>query len=172
MIHVPFINVKTKKNKDGLSLTWCPYSIEEKEKYKIVFQWFKTTIKEENGKTKSVFIKDPNFLNVVSCCDMPVLCCLNDNCHCFPQLRYNSIIKKWKCNCCTQAMVTKNLDEDELETIYRVDFTNGKTKPIKGYFEDPIEAILDWNKKIQIKSIKHIDSVIKKLSKIDNKYIV
>ena len=39
MIHVPFINVKTKKNKDGLSLTWCPYSIEEKEesRHRLIF---------------------------------------------------------------------------------------------------------------------------------------
>lgn len=74
-----------------------------------------------------------------------ILNCVEIGCQASPQLRYNNIIKKWFVTCPSSMICTKNDDNDELEI-----FVNTKFTEENGFFDNPVNAILDWNKNIAL----------------------
>ena len=86
---------------------------------------------------------DPFYIEVTEVNNEPVLACSLNACSCQPQLRYNDIIKKWYCNCSSSAICTKNEDQDEIDEL--LFWAKGEYTEEKGFFDDPIGAILCWN---------------------------
>ena len=78
-----------------------------------------------------------------------VLNCVEPACECQPQLRYNKIINKWFCMCASSMICTKNDDKDELEhPDISKHFKENTLNEENGYFDNPVDAILNWNKSI------------------------
>lgn len=93
---------------------------------------------------KEIYIKSKDKLNVEN---IKILNCMFPGCQCYPELRYNKIIDKWFCMCSSSMICTKDDDEDELEhPDINTHFKNNTLTEENGFFNNPIKALLDWNK--------------------------
>jgi len=119
---------------DYIYINWRYYPTDESNNM-ISFKWYKSS------QTKD--FSDPFCIEVVRVLNQYVLPCSLNACECQPQLRYNNIIKKWFCNCASSAVCTKNDDQDEIDEL--LGYAKGEYTEEKGFFDNPIKAILYWN---------------------------
>lgn len=102
----------------------------EWKKYKDQFDPFYISIKEI-----IIINNNGDILN------LDVMPCNEYYCKELPQLRYNDIMKKWYACCPSSMLCTENDDEDEIELFKCVDLIEKN-----GFYNDPINAILHWQK--------------------------
>ena len=103
---------------------------------KICFYWKKYKGKFEpfSLEIKSIEIESIK-LNIFNC--------TQPSCQAYPQLRYNDIMKKWYVCCPSSMICTKDNDESEIELFKCIELIEKN-----GFYDDPINAILHWQKQI------------------------
>ena len=162
MIFVP-------KKEDCTSWNECDngvyISYHYEKKFPIIFLWGKTPKVNDNGDIIYTVDYDPFYLSIKECMNNEVLNCSSKACSAKPQLRYNKIIDKWFCNCPSSALCTKNNDQDEIDSglidINHINIENG-------YCDNPIEAILMWNKLFAQSYIDIANGNIKIFNEMEN----
>jgi hypothetical protein len=134
---------------------WCTYKdmiyviYPYNDKIKIHFTWTKSqdeTYETYNFHPSEIYFYDESGNTEI----FPIFNCTYSPCKCMPELRYNSIIKKWFCECSSSLICTKDDDKDELEyppiknyiDRNEVEMLNDEN----GYFDDMFHALMYWNK--------------------------
>ena len=87
-----------------------------------------------------------------------ILKCPELACQAEPQLRYNTIIKKYFCECPSSMLSIKNTDESEMTY-----FKEQKIKKFiekNGFYNDPLKAILGWQKSIANCHIAEVKEIL------------
>lgn len=116
----------------------------------ITFEWSRTPkYNSKTGKLSYSRKYDPFYLGIVSIettdrkdnkIVIPVPRCLEPACEAVPQLRYNSIYKKYFVCCPSSMLGTKNDCQNEINTYLNKEITNT-------LFNHPTLAIIDWIKR-------------------------
>lgn len=134
MIYIPNNNVNHIKNTDSFDILIWIY-----DNHQIIFKWCRSPkYNKQNDSISYIKDYDPFYLNISKLDNIDIHQC---ECSCFPQLRYNDIIKKFYCNCSSSAICTKNNDEDELKELLQ--FVKDYNE-LNGFFNNPIDAITFW----------------------------
>jgi hypothetical protein len=128
---------------------------------KLHIEWLKINNKFEtysiNIKEISIKIDEYNWDNII------ILNCNFVGCQCSPELRYNKIINKWFCFCSSSMICTKDDENDELEyPIIEKCIKNNTLNEENGFFDNPIDALLYWNKQRALEIIDFSDTNMKK----------
>ena len=108
---------------------------------KIMFNWYKNKKGEYEPFYLEIYAMQLAFEEGFETMYLQMLTCLEPACQALHQLRYNDVVKKWYCCCPSSMICTKNDDEDELKL-----FQNMSMNEENGFFDDPVNAIIHWNK--------------------------